>query len=104
MGQKAANEGALMFLDALYSPWDNIHCAATVASGAYSLEFTASGDATVCNAMNVLNSGDLIAIDGKTAGHFFHVDEVNGSKITILPSQVQAKHGLLNCSGLLFLS
>ncbi|MES2140752.1 MAG: hypothetical protein V4511_13670 [Bacteroidota bacterium] len=88
MGQKAANER--MVLDFGEVPWTSVSCTTSTASGIYTMKFAAS-PGTVCNAMNALNRGDLILIDGSPGsnnGKFFHVDEKNGSEIKILPAKL----------------
>ncbi|MES2286130.1 MAG: hypothetical protein V4547_10610 [Bacteroidota bacterium] len=85
MGQKAANERMII---TTISP---IVCKIEEASGNYTMKFTASSGYSVCNAMNSINAGDLILVDGTASGNegkFFHVDEKNGSEIKILPSKL----------------
>jgi len=87
MGQKAINERLNITPGVVTSPWANISINASLVAGEYFLNFAATPPATsVCNAMDDLVKGDLIKVT--PSGAYFHVDEITGSSLEILPARL----------------
>jgi hypothetical protein len=86
MGQKAINERMNITPGLSNSNWQHITVTSSIVSGEYFLNFTAGSGFTVCNAMNSLTRGDLVQVN--KGGSYFHIDEVSGSGIKILPAHL----------------
>lgn len=86
MGPKAINERLKMLPGANGTPWENISITYSLQSGTSSLVFAASSG-SLCDAMASMSKGDLIRLNNG-ANNFFHIDEVSGNTVTILPAKL----------------
>lgn len=85
LGQKAINQRLII----TPSPFNLIVDFQGSGSGPYTLEFkkgSSSSTTELCNAMGALTIGDLLMIELAGKKYFFHVDNINGTKVNILPS------------------
>ncbi len=85
LGQKAINQKLVI----TPSPADLIVSFQGSGSGPYTLDFSvgSSGSTTqLCNALGALTIGDLLMIEIATRKYYFHIDNINGTQVVILPS------------------
>ncbi|MFL5763622.1 MAG: hypothetical protein ACJ77K_06740 [Bacteroidia bacterium] len=84
MGQKAINDRLIMIPGS--GSLLHIDIGASLSAGHYHLDFTADPGYQVCDAMNQIVKGDLIKVTASTGSGYYHVDEITGSSLEVLPA------------------